>query len=75
MTGSSELLKQLIDSESSGSALPNADLIKLLEQSQSMVKEMEKRSFTPQRDAAKKEQAEANKCTFTVALSHACLSC
>ncbi|XP_016319957.1 laminin subunit alpha-3 [Sinocyclocheilus anshuiensis] len=56
-----ELLKQLMDSESSGSALPNADLAKLLERSQSMVKEMEKRSFTPQKDAAKKEQAEANK--------------
>ncbi|XP_043120078.1 laminin subunit alpha-3 [Puntigrus tetrazona] len=56
-----ELLKQLMDSESNGSALPNADLAKLLEQSQSMVKEMEKRSFTPQKDAAKKEQAEANK--------------
>ncbi|KTF88436.1 hypothetical protein cypCar_00047932, partial [Cyprinus carpio] len=56
-----ELLKQLMDSESSGSALPHADLVKLLEKSQSMVKEMEKRSFTPQNDAAKKEQAEANK--------------
>uniref|UniRef100_A0A8C1NNV3 Si:ch211-241e1.3 n=1 Tax=Cyprinus carpio TaxID=7962 RepID=A0A8C1NNV3_CYPCA len=56
-----ELLKQLMDSESSGSALPHADLVKLLEKSQSMVKEMEKRSFTPQNDAAKREQAEANK--------------
>ncbi|XP_059358543.1 laminin subunit alpha-3 [Carassius carassius] len=56
-----ELLKQLMDSESSGSTLPHADLAKLLEQAQSMVKEMEKRSFTPQNDAAKTEQAEANK--------------
>lgn len=74
MLGSSELLKQLMDSESSGSALPHADLVKLLEKSQSMVKEMEKRSFTPQNDAAKREQAEANKCTFTVDPSCACLS-
>uniref|UniRef100_A0A9J8A9T4 Si:ch211-241e1.3 n=2 Tax=Cyprinus carpio TaxID=7962 RepID=A0A9J8A9T4_CYPCA len=56
-----ELLKQLMDSNSSGSALPNADLAKLLEQSENMVKEMEKRSFTTQKDAARKEQAEANK--------------
>ncbi|XP_026053378.1 laminin subunit alpha-3-like [Carassius auratus] len=56
-----ELLKQLMDSNSSGSALANADLAKLLEQSENMVKEMEKRSFNAQKDAARKEQAEANK--------------
>ncbi|XDV26618.1 hypothetical protein PO909_030274 [Leuciscus waleckii] len=56
-----ELLKQLMDSNSSGAALPSADLAKLLEQSENMVKEMERRSFTTQKDAAKKEQAEANK--------------
>ncbi|XP_016103083.1 laminin subunit alpha-3 [Sinocyclocheilus grahami] len=56
-----ELLKQLMDTNSSGSALPNADLAKLLEQSENMVKEMEKRHFTTQKDAARKEQAEANK--------------
>ncbi|XP_016368342.1 laminin subunit alpha-3-like [Sinocyclocheilus rhinocerous] len=56
-----ELLKQLMDSNSSGSALPNADLAKLLEQSENMVKEMEKRHFTAQKDAARKEQDEANK--------------
>lgn len=60
----SELLKQLMDSNSSGSALPSADLAKLLEQSENMVKEMERRSFTTQKDAAKKEQAEANKCIY-----------
>ncbi|XP_056118519.1 laminin subunit alpha-3 [Rhinichthys klamathensis goyatoka] len=56
-----ELLKQLMDSNSSGAALPSADLAKLLEQSENMVKDMERRSFTTQKDAAKKEQAEANK--------------
>ncbi|XP_073705589.1 laminin subunit alpha-3 [Garra rufa] len=56
-----ELLKQLMDSNSSGSALPNADLAKLLRQSENMVKEMQKRSFTTPKEAAKKEQAEANK--------------
>ncbi|XP_050984082.1 laminin subunit alpha-3 [Labeo rohita] len=56
-----ELLKQLMDSNSSGSALPNSDLAKLLEQSQNMVMEMQKRSFTTPKEAAKKEQAEANK--------------
>ncbi|KAK2901448.1 hypothetical protein Q8A67_009563 [Cirrhinus molitorella] len=56
-----ELLKQLMDSNSSGSALPNSDLAKLLEQSEKMVKEMQKRSFTTPKEAAKKEQAEANK--------------
>ncbi|XP_059420163.1 laminin subunit alpha-3-like [Carassius carassius] len=56
-----ELLKQLMDSNSSGSALASADLAKLLEQSENMVKEMEERSFTAQKDAAGKEHAEANK--------------
>ncbi|KAK7158531.1 hypothetical protein R3I94_004991 [Phoxinus phoxinus] len=56
-----ELLKQLMDSNSSGAALPSAELAKLLEQSENMVKDMERRSFTTQKDAAKKEQAEANK--------------
>ncbi|XP_067309522.1 laminin subunit alpha-3 [Pseudorasbora parva] len=56
-----ELLKQLMDSNSSGATLPSADLAKLLEQSENMVRDMERRSFTTQKDAAKKEQAEANK--------------
>ncbi|XP_051553427.1 laminin subunit alpha-3 [Myxocyprinus asiaticus] len=56
-----ELLKQLVDGNSGGAALPSADLAKLLEESERMVKDMEKRSFTPQKDAAKREQDEANK--------------
>lgn len=54
-----------MDSNSSGAVLPSADLAKLLEQSENMVKDMEKRSFTNHKDAAKKEQAEANKCKYT----------
>ncbi|XP_051732199.1 laminin subunit alpha-3 [Ctenopharyngodon idella] len=61
LTKIKELLKQLMDSNSSGAVLPSADLAKLLEQSENMVKDMEKRSFTNHKDAAKKEQAEANK--------------
>ncbi|KAK9979950.1 hypothetical protein ABG768_013353 [Culter alburnus] len=61
LTKIKELLKQLMDSNSSGAVLPSADLAKLLEQSENLVKDMEKRSFTNHKDAAKKEQAEANK--------------
>ncbi|XP_056600368.1 laminin subunit alpha-3 [Triplophysa dalaica] len=55
-----DLLKQLTDGNSAGSTLPSADLLKLLQESERMVKEMEKRNLTPLTDAIRKEQVQAN---------------
>lgn len=42
--------------------MPSKDLEKLLRDAELMVKEMEKRNFTPQKTAAQKENDEAQKC-------------
>ncbi|KAI7810207.1 putative laminin subunit alpha-3, partial [Triplophysa rosa] len=55
-----DLLKQLTDANSAGSTLPSSDLVKLLQESERMVKEMEKRNLKPLTDAIKKEQDHAN---------------
>lgn len=57
------LLNQLKMVESSGDMVPNANLAKMLEEAQRMVKEMENRNFIPQKTAAEKERDEAKKCT------------
>lgn len=46
----------------SGAAVPSKDLEKLLRDAERMVKEMEKRNFTPQKTAAQKENEESQKC-------------
>uniref|UniRef100_UPI003AAF9E0D laminin subunit alpha-3-like n=1 Tax=Centroberyx gerrardi TaxID=166262 RepID=UPI003AAF9E0D len=57
------LLDQLGEagSSASGDMLPNEDLDMMLDEAQRMVKEMEKRNFTPQKTAAEKERDEAKK--------------
>ncbi|XP_077580678.1 laminin subunit alpha-3-like [Stigmatopora nigra] len=55
------LLDQLKDGGSSGGTLPSENFTKMLEDAQSMVKEMENRNFTPQKSAADKERDEARK--------------
>ncbi|XP_035490124.2 laminin subunit alpha-3 isoform X2 [Scophthalmus maximus] len=55
------LLNQLKMVESSGDMVPNANLAKMLEEAQRMVKEMENRNFIPQKTAAEKERDEAKK--------------
>lgn len=42
--------------------MPSEDSEKLLRDAERMVKEMERRSFTPQKTAARKENDEAKKC-------------
>lgn len=56
------LLDQLKEAGSSGDAVPNENLSKMLEDAQRMVKEMEDRNFTPQKTAAEKERDKAKKC-------------
>ncbi|KAA0718440.1 Laminin subunit alpha-3 [Triplophysa tibetana] len=55
-----DLVKQLTDGNSAGSTLPSEDLLKLLQESERMVKEMEKRNLMPLTDAIRKEQEQAN---------------
>lgn len=57
------LLDQLKNGGSRGDNDPNQGLTKMLEEAQRMVKEMEKRNFTPQEAAADDERDEAKKCT------------
>uniref|UniRef100_A0A7N6FHB8 Laminin subunit alpha 3 n=1 Tax=Anabas testudineus TaxID=64144 RepID=A0A7N6FHB8_ANATE len=52
-----------VDGGSRGDTFSNQHLTNLLEDAQRMVKEMEKRNFTPQATAAEKEKEEAKKCT------------
>lgn len=54
-----DLLQRLKDT---GTTLPSKDLEKMLKDAEGMVKEMEKRNFTPQKTAAEKEKDEAKKC-------------
>lgn len=54
-----DLLQKLADS---GATLPSNDLEKMLKDAEGLVKEMEKRNFTPQKTAAEKEKNEAKKC-------------
>lgn len=56
------LLDQLKDAGSGDHTLPNENLTKMLEEAQSMVKEMKNRNFTPQKTAAENERDEAKKC-------------
>lgn len=56
---SEDLLQKL---KETGTTLPNKDLEKMLKDAEGMVKEMEKRNFTPQKTAAEKEKNEAKKC-------------
>ncbi|XP_041698140.2 laminin subunit alpha-3 isoform X2 [Coregonus clupeaformis] len=55
------LLQHLKESGSSGGGVPNENLAKMLSEAERMVKEMEKRNFNPQKDAAEKEKDEAQK--------------
>uniref|UniRef100_A0A4W5NWT6 Laminin alpha domain-containing protein n=1 Tax=Hucho hucho TaxID=62062 RepID=A0A4W5NWT6_9TELE len=55
------LLQQLKESGSSGGVVPSENLAKMLSEAERMVKEMEKRNFNPQKDAAEKERDEAQK--------------
>ncbi|XP_056148615.1 laminin subunit alpha-3-like [Lampris incognitus] len=57
------LLDQLkkIGTSAGGDILPGKDLRKMLDEAQRMVKEMEERNFTPQKNAAEKERDEAKK--------------
>lgn len=52
------MLQKLADS---GATLPSKDLEKMLRDAEGLVKEMEKRNFTPQKMAAEKEKNEAKK--------------
>lgn len=54
-----DLLQKL---KETGTTLPSEDLAKMLRDAEGMVKEMEKRNFTPQKTAAEKEKDEAKKC-------------
>lgn len=54
-----DLLQQL---KETGTTLPSGDLEKMLKDAEAMVKEMEKRNFSPQKTAAEKEKDEAKKC-------------
>ncbi|XP_061588324.1 laminin subunit alpha-3-like isoform X2 [Cololabis saira] len=56
-----DLLDKLNNEGNRGDALPNDSLGKMLEDAQRMVKEMEKRNFTPQKTSAEKERDEAKK--------------
>lgn len=53
-----DLLQKL---KESGSTVPSDDSEKLFRDAERMVKEMEKRNFTPQKTAAQKENNEAKK--------------
>uniref|UniRef100_A0AAV2JTK7 Laminin subunit alpha-3-like n=1 Tax=Knipowitschia caucasica TaxID=637954 RepID=A0AAV2JTK7_KNICA len=55
------LLDQLNELGTSGDRPSNENLTKLLEEAERMVKEMQKRDFTPQETAAEKEREEAKK--------------
>ncbi|KAK6302715.1 hypothetical protein J4Q44_G00270700 [Coregonus suidteri] len=55
------MLQQLKESGSSGDVVPSEKLAKMLSEAERMVKEMEKRNFNPQKDAAEKEKDEAQK--------------
>ncbi|KAM9845354.1 laminin subunit alpha-3-like [Aulostomus maculatus] len=55
------LIDQQEQAGTSGDKLPTENLGKLLEDAKRMVKEMEKRNFTPQKTAAEKERDEAKK--------------
>uniref|UniRef100_A0A8C7TGI4 Laminin subunit alpha 3 n=1 Tax=Oncorhynchus mykiss TaxID=8022 RepID=A0A8C7TGI4_ONCMY len=55
------LLQQLTESGSSGGVVPSENLAKMLSEAERMVKEMEKRNFNPQKDAAEIERDEAQK--------------
>lgn len=55
------LLQQLKESGSSGGVVPSENLAKMLSDAERMVKEMEKRNFNPQKDAAEKERDESQK--------------
>lgn len=54
-----DLLQRL---KESGTTVPSEDSEKLFRDAERMVKEMEKRNFTPQKTAAQKENDEAKKC-------------
>lgn len=53
-----DLLQKL---KESGTTVPSGDSEKLFRDAERMVKEMEKRNFTPQKTAAQKENDEAEK--------------
>lgn len=53
-----DLLEKL---KESGTTVPSGDSEKLFRDAERMVKEMEKRNFTPQKTAAQKENDEAKK--------------
>ncbi|XP_072297637.1 laminin subunit alpha-3-like [Eucyclogobius newberryi] len=55
------LLDQLREMGTSGDRPSNENLTKLLEEAERMVKEMQKRNFTPQKTAAETEREEARK--------------